>query len=279
MANNRHDFSPKTVEILRKRVGLFCSNPDCGKSTSGPHVDSEKATIVGVAAHITAASVGGPRYDASLSEQDRKSASNGIWLCVNCSTIIDKNPDAYSVQHLQKWKSKAEQRTDDQLKGIIANTKKEEKLAHIELDLVWTGATRASRGLSEKTRDIFGDGPILAGSPVINHWVLRWLYTLVIYNNSGFHAYNLQIIPRQTDLEFEKLPQKNNLPALGSLEKAAVFTRGFEGNYLEADDLLKPIFPKDLIGTLYDVHYTDDTRESKVSTFVLTDIGFRDFKE
>ncbi|MBU5676819.1 hypothetical protein KQI88_10350 [Alkaliphilus sp. MSJ-5] len=45
---------------MAKRVAYICSNPGCGKLTSGPHSDSSKASIIGVAAHITAASKGGP---------------------------------------------------------------------------------------------------------------------------------------------------------------------------------------------------------------------------
>lgn len=276
MAKSRHDFSSKTVEILGKRVGLLCSNPNCGESTSGPHANPEKATIVGVAAHITAASVGGPRYDPSLTEQARKSATNGIWLCVNCSTIIDKNPGDYSVTLLQQWKIEAEKRINNRLKGIVAKTKNEDKFAHIELDLVWIGSSRANRGLSVKNREIFGDGPILAGSPVINHWRLTWHYSLVIINNSDFHGYNLQITRREPSLEFPKLATKNNLEALGSIELEAYYTIGFEGNYQEADELLKHTFPKDLIGSIYDVQYTDDSRITKVRSFVLTEQGFRD---
>lgn len=191
-----------------KYLALICSNPVCVKSTSGPHADPEKATIVGVAAHITAAAAGGPRYDGTVSEQDRKSAKNGIWLCVNCSTIIDKNLDGYSVALLQQWKNEAEKRTDDQLREVSANTKVNEKLAHIDLDLVWMGASRTNGGLSDKNQEFYGEGPIQAGSPVIIHWRLKWFYSFVVYNNSGFHAYNLQIIPHQGDLVFEKLPAK-----------------------------------------------------------------------
>tara|TARA_B100000929_G_scaffold5347_1_gene4503 strand:+ start:517 stop:705 length:189 start_codon:yes stop_codon:yes gene_type:complete len=56
----RDDFTKKTKEILAKRVGLLCSNPKCKKPTSGPNSDQNKSTNIGVAAHITAASVGGP---------------------------------------------------------------------------------------------------------------------------------------------------------------------------------------------------------------------------
>lgn len=87
MALNRDDFTVKTVDILGKRVGFLCSNPDCRRHTVGPNSAKEKFTILGVAAHITAASPGGPRYDSAQTADQRKDIDNGIWLCVNCSTL------------------------------------------------------------------------------------------------------------------------------------------------------------------------------------------------
>jgi hypothetical protein len=73
----RDDFPKPVVETLAKRVGNRCSNPVCRKPTSGPHTDDNKALNVGVAAHVTAASVGGPRYDPTMGSEDRKN------LCQN----------------------------------------------------------------------------------------------------------------------------------------------------------------------------------------------------
>jgi hypothetical protein len=36
-----------------------------------------------------AASRGGPRYDASLTPEDRANATNAIWLCQNCAKLIE----------------------------------------------------------------------------------------------------------------------------------------------------------------------------------------------
>jgi hypothetical protein len=52
----RDDFDEKTKEILSRRVGLRCSNPNCRKLTTGPQTDPSKAINIGVAAHITVAS-------------------------------------------------------------------------------------------------------------------------------------------------------------------------------------------------------------------------------
>jgi hypothetical protein len=52
---------------------------------------------VGVAAHITAASPGGPRFDPNLSDKERASATNGIWLCQNCAKLIDNDVAQFSA--------------------------------------------------------------------------------------------------------------------------------------------------------------------------------------
>jgi hypothetical protein len=105
---NRDDFSLQTKETLAKRVGMRCSNPNCRQSTSGPQLDPQKAINVGVAAHITAASPGGPRYDPSLTNEQRQSIENGLWLCQNCGKLVDNDPAHYRVELLQKWKALSE---------------------------------------------------------------------------------------------------------------------------------------------------------------------------
>jgi hypothetical protein len=105
---NRDDFNLKTKETLAKRVGMLCSNRKCRQLTSGPEVDPEGAINVGVAAHITAASPGGPRYDPNLTSEQRQSIENGIWLCQNCAKLVDNDPRRYTVTVLQQWKSLSE---------------------------------------------------------------------------------------------------------------------------------------------------------------------------
>jgi hypothetical protein len=74
----RDEFSPKTKRLLADRVGHVCSNPNCRAPTSGPRLESDKAVVAGDAAHITAASPNGPRYDPSLTSEERRHHSNGI---------------------------------------------------------------------------------------------------------------------------------------------------------------------------------------------------------
>jgi hypothetical protein len=102
------DFSDAVKKTLANRVGHECSNPECRARTSGPQDDPSKAVNLGVAAHITAASPGGPRYDSSLSPEERSGHGNGIWLCQNCAKHIDNDPARYTVDVLRKWKTDAE---------------------------------------------------------------------------------------------------------------------------------------------------------------------------
>ena len=68
----RDEFSRKVEEILAKRVGTLCSNPQCSVPTYGPSESPSKSLNKGVAAHIRAAAQGGPRYDPEISSEERK---------------------------------------------------------------------------------------------------------------------------------------------------------------------------------------------------------------
>lgn len=105
----RDDFPINTKEILAKRVGYRCSSPECRQPTSGPQDDPAKAVNIGVAAHITAASPDGPRYDASLTTEQRKAHENGIWLCQNHGKLVDNDAVRYSAVLLREWKRITEQ--------------------------------------------------------------------------------------------------------------------------------------------------------------------------
>ena len=105
MSTTRDEFGLDTKRLLAQRAAQICSNPHCEVSTSGPQTDPTKALNLGVAAHITAASEGGERYDPVLTEEKRSSSDNGIWLCQNCAKKIDNDPIAYPVETIRAWKT------------------------------------------------------------------------------------------------------------------------------------------------------------------------------
>jgi hypothetical protein len=132
-AGSRDNFSQPTRKTIATRVGWRCSNPDCRAPTTGPVSDPSRASVVGVAAHITAAAPGGPRFDPALSERDRKSVSNGIWLCGICAKKIDDDCARYTSSVLRFWRLDAEHFADQE-KGCPGDSTATLRFAAIGLD-------------------------------------------------------------------------------------------------------------------------------------------------
>lgn len=104
----RDDFPEDVKRTVAARVGNVCSNPQCHALTSGPQDDSAKSLNVGVAAHITSAASGGPRYNAALTVDQRRSSENAIWLCQTCAKLVDNDVSQFPEKLLQAWKTVAE---------------------------------------------------------------------------------------------------------------------------------------------------------------------------
>ena len=93
------------MECLAKRAGYICTYPDCRRMTIAGSADRKSGlTIVGVAAHITAAAPGGPRYDPLMKREERSSELNGIWMCQTHAKFVDDNPSVCAIDELQRWK-------------------------------------------------------------------------------------------------------------------------------------------------------------------------------
>ncbi|WP_413208401.1 hypothetical protein [Rhodospirillum sp. A1_3_36] len=111
----RDDFNAKVKSLLAQRAGYLCSNPECRRQTIGPR-KGERGTInIGVAAHIKAASPGGPRYDHNQTQLERTSEDNGIWLCANHAHQIDHDSNEFAVEKLKQWKEGAEEHAFQQI--------------------------------------------------------------------------------------------------------------------------------------------------------------------
>lgn len=103
----RDDFPAAVKTQCAARAGHVCSNPDCRQPTSGPSESDKIVTNVGVAAHISAASPDGPRFDPSLSTAERRSLDNAVWLCQRCAKAVDDDPVTYTETALRTWQSDA----------------------------------------------------------------------------------------------------------------------------------------------------------------------------
>lgn len=100
----RDDFSDDVRRTLAARAGHRCSV--CSKCTAGPGGSPDAALSDGVAAHITAASRDGPRFDPFLTPDERRAIGNGVWACTRCGREIDADTAPFSVDVLRglKWK-------------------------------------------------------------------------------------------------------------------------------------------------------------------------------
>ncbi|MDN3365896.1 hypothetical protein QQO24_01755 [Ralstonia pseudosolanacearum] len=105
---NRDDFTEATKQKIAKRAGWRCSFPTCRTDTVGATSDGEGEINIGTAAHICAAAPGGPRYDATMSPEERSSAKNGIWMCRDHGKAIDSPDPQFTVELLREWKKQAQ---------------------------------------------------------------------------------------------------------------------------------------------------------------------------
>lgn len=159
----RDDFSEPSKRILSSRVGGRCSRPECRAPTSGPHANPAAAISVGVAAHITAASPGGPRYDPTLSAAERVNIENGIWLCQNCAKLADSDTERFSVIALRGWKRDTEE-ISRQETGLPAIGPTIEHLTRQLQGFTGTIYQRVSDSVQALQRQIEDDNPDLAVS-------------------------------------------------------------------------------------------------------------------
>ena len=110
-ARNRDDFTEAVKTRLAKRAAYICSNPQ-GRAllVGGAVEDSDKVVSLGIAAHITAAAPGGPRFEETLASTKRSLLANAIYLCPTCSILIDKNSGMdFPAEVLRTWKAEHEQ--------------------------------------------------------------------------------------------------------------------------------------------------------------------------
>jgi len=135
----RDDFTQKTKNALALRANYKCSFTGCGVATSGPSDESLMAVAVtGVAAHIHAAAPGGRRYLENMTPEDRSAISNGIWLCQNHATLIDRDSTNYTADVIRQMKSDHERRIASEQSGCTKSTFDADFVA-IGPNLVFTG--------------------------------------------------------------------------------------------------------------------------------------------
>lgn len=101
-------YKPSTVRRLDTLSGNECAEPTCTKKL----VASDGISIVSKICHIEAASKDGPRFNESMTEDERRGFDSLILLCDEHHTIIDNKQNAtmYPVELLKQWKSNHEKK-------------------------------------------------------------------------------------------------------------------------------------------------------------------------
>ncbi|RKP47528.1 HNH endonuclease [Trinickia fusca] len=100
-------FVDKIRVELAAEVGGICSAPHCGIPTGMPGQRVGNKQNIGDGAHICGSRPDAPRYDENQSDEERESASNGIWLCPSCHRRIDRFIDLHKADVLHRWKQTA----------------------------------------------------------------------------------------------------------------------------------------------------------------------------
>lgn len=107
--NRAPDPPESQVRILFGKSGGRCAYPGCGVVLAIPsrsRADQTKST--GKVAHISAASPNGPRFDPSLTPQQRRDETNLILLCPTHHDVVDSQVGYHTVRWLQEAKAQHE---------------------------------------------------------------------------------------------------------------------------------------------------------------------------
>jgi hypothetical protein len=91
-----------------------CAMPKCTAPIMIGHIS------VGQICHIRARSKKGPRYDATMSPDDRDAYANLLLLCSTCHTLIDSDEKTYTPELLSEIKEIHERSADCELTPQVA---------------------------------------------------------------------------------------------------------------------------------------------------------------
>ena len=95
--------------------------------------------MTGKAAHIHAAAPGGRRYLASMTPDERKDISNGIWLCSHHADLIDDDEVTYTADELRAMKREHEANCEKRHREGVQKGQSVNELIAIGPDIIFCG--------------------------------------------------------------------------------------------------------------------------------------------
>lgn len=109
-----------TKVLLAFRSGGVCAFPKCGKHLTYEAKAGED-TYVAEAAHIRGEKPTAARYDASMTDEERDSVRNLIFMCTDHHTIIDKVEADWPTATLQALKATHEAQVRQAMEDAFAD--------------------------------------------------------------------------------------------------------------------------------------------------------------
>ncbi len=111
----RKRISDPVKRKLWASSGGYCCNPSCHKELI-PMFENGTITCIDELAHIIAQQENGARGKNKLPFSQRDEYDNLIVLCPSCHTMVDKNPQTFTIDTLKKWK----QEHEDSIKALMS---------------------------------------------------------------------------------------------------------------------------------------------------------------
>ena len=102
MGEKARQYKPSTIRRLDTLSGNECAEPTCRKSL----IAEDGQSIISKICHIEAASDDGPRWNSTMTDDERRHYGNLILMCDEHHIIIDnkENEVRFPVALLQEWK-------------------------------------------------------------------------------------------------------------------------------------------------------------------------------
>lgn len=203
----------------------YCCNPSCHKELI-PIFENGTITSIDELAHIIAQKKKGARGKDELPLSQRDEFENLIVLCPSCHTMVDKNPQTFTVDVLKKWKKDHENSIKNLMSSPVFHNREEARNALLLL-------------LEENKAvfDMYGPYSENATNKQMDAEVMWYRLSLqtIIPNNRKIES----ILGNNQHLMTDKERQVFNLFKL--------HIDGFEYNKISGDvNPAVPLFPKDL---------------------------------
>lgn len=98
----------KQQKLVCIESGNRCAMPDCRKQLVLVGTKNDPPAYIGIIAHIKGEKPKSARYDSNMTDAERNSYENLIFICGDCHTKIDNQPNTYTAKKLYQIKKEHE---------------------------------------------------------------------------------------------------------------------------------------------------------------------------